>query len=206
MNTLGWYNSLTDTQKKWFKYFIIFLVSALLSAGLTYHLCSKHYNAKYEALNEEFIIYKANHPDSDENVREQEIIDKALQDKKNNVPLIAPIGTKETTSIYYTNKTSKDDADVEMESKPTGITVSYNGKKETLPTVNKETQEKTEDGKLVIKQEQAATLDVTSIVNREIANKELEHMHNEEVLKRQKKQQTFWGVVGGVALGCLISR
>ena len=59
------------------------------------------------------------------------------------------------------------------------------------------------DGKVVITQENTTKLDVTDIVNREIANtvtkKDTEIKH----LKREKKQSTFLGVVGGILIGAI---
>lgn len=188
----------------WKKHIIYVLVVGLIFSGLTYHFTAKHYEAKYETLNTEFTIYKASHPDAnDTKTAEQTIIDKALNDKKNNVPVTENVGEETNTVIKYVPKETASDADVEITNTPKPVVVSYNGKTEELKTNTTESQSKTADGKVVVTQQSQATIDIDSIVNREIANKVLEDEHKEMVLKRQKTQQTFWGVVGGIAVGYL---
>ena len=50
-------------------------------------------------------------------------------------------------------------------------------------------------------QETTATLDIDSIVNRQIANTILEKEKKERELERQKSQNLIWGVVGGYVVG-----
>lgn len=204
MELLPWYNSLTSKQQSIFKILLLILVVGLISSGLTYHYTKQHWSNKYDALQAQYDTYAANHPDSadDGPTAEDKIIAKALDQKKENVPVKETIGTTEKTVIYYTQKESKDDSDVQVTNKPQSISVSYNGKKQEIPTTNTEGQS-IENGKLVVDQKQSATIDIDSIVNREIANKILEDEHKQAVLKRQKTQQTIWGTVIGVGIGYL---
>lgn len=199
MEIVTWYSSLTQGKK----YLLLGLVLAMVCSALTFHFTAKHYQAKYDALNEQFISYKTTHPDADENQREKAIIDKAILDKKNNVPVTETVGSETKTIIQYVEKTSKSDADIEVTNKAKPITVSYNGKTSELATTNTEKQTTDADGKVVITQQTAATIDIDSIVKREIANKILEDDHDKAVLERQKKQNAFWGTVAGFAIGSI---
>lgn len=204
MKFLTWFNQLTDNQKSVIKTLILILVVGLLAAGLTYHYTNAHWEAKYSTLQNEYDVYRVNHPDTGDKLgNEQAVIDKALAEKAANVPLKEAVGLEGQTAISYQPKTTPKDSDVEINSDPTTISVSYNGKQEVIPTKTTTEQGVTDDGKVVVNQKQAATIDIDSIVNREIANKILEDDHKQMVLERQKKQQTFWGVVGGVAVGYL---
>ena len=204
MKLTTWYNQLTDTQKSVFKTLILILVVGLLSAGLTYYYTNAHWETKYSTLQNEYDVYRVNHPDTGDKLgNEQAVINKALTEKEAKVPVKETIGLEGQTVIGYQPKSTPTDSDVEINSEPTTISVSYNGKQETIPTKSTTEQGVTTDGKVVVNQKQAATIDIDSIVNREIANKVLEDEHKQAVLERQKKQRTFWGVVGGLAVGYL---
>ena len=95
--------------------------------------------------------------------------------------------------------------DVQIQNDPVKIAVSYNGKVEELKGSPNEKQ-KFENGKLVVDQTNVATIDIDSIVNREIANKVLEYEHMTQVKDRQKKQVGWWSGVGGFAAGYAVGR
>lgn len=202
MNILNGFNTL----ETWKKHCIYVFILVLITSALTYHYTAKHYQSEYDTLSAQFTTYKVNHPDTTELKTEQAIIDKALDDKKNNVPITEAVGTESTTTIQYVQKQSSNDADVEVTNAAKPISISYNGTISQLKTNTTETQSTTADGKVVINQQTSAVLDVTGIVNEKIANRILEDEHKEQVLKRQKTQQTVWGVVAGVAIGHFVKK
>jgi hypothetical protein len=193
-----------EEEKKHFylKFAIVAISVILLCCIATFAFTAKHYQAKYDALNAEYTAFKAKYS-TIEKEKEQAVIAQALAEKAAKTPLKEYIQGDTVTKFVYAEKESKDDATVEMNSTVNPIVVSYNGKKEELPTTT--TEGKTiQDGKVVITQQTTSTLDIDSIVKREIANRILEDEHKQAVLKRQKTQQTGWGFVLGVVAGKLI--
>jgi len=203
MNIFSRFSSL----EAWKKHCIYIVILMLISSAVTYHYTAKHYQEKYDTLNSEYTNYKANHPDATETkTSEQAIIDKALNDKKNDTPVTETIGTESKTTIGYAQKQSADDADIEITNTANPVLISYNGKTEALKTTTSENQTTNADGKVVITQQTSAVLDITDTVNRAIAQRVLDDEHKEEVLRRQKTQQTVWGVVAGVAIGYAVKK
>ena len=188
-------------KNKYFQMFLGALLIILVTAGVTYHYTAKYYQDKLDAVQTELTDYKAKYSASVDE-REQAIINKAQSDNAKNTPVVAPITQASTATVSYEEKSSADDADVQVSNTTKPVVVSYNGITEALPTTTTQNKE-IKDGKVVITQENTAKLDVTDIVNREIANtidkKDTEIGH----LKREKIQNTFWGVVGGFAIGSL---
>ena len=194
-------NFISLIQNKYFRIAIGIIAIILVSSLLTYHYTSKHYQDKLDALQYEYNDYKSKYSASVDE-REQSIISNAIADNENNTEVVAPIAQSSKAEIVYVEKTSKSDSDVEVTNTTAPVVVSYIGRQETLPTKTTENKE-IKDGKVVITQENTTKLDVTDIVNREIANtvtkKDTEIKH----LKREKKQDTFLGVVGGILIGAI---
>jgi hypothetical protein len=194
---------ITEAQIRLLKYIGATILVALICSGITYHYTAKHYQEKYNALNAQFDAFKAEYS-SVINEKEQAIIDKAIAEKKANTPVKEYLKGETVTQLQWVEKESKSDASVEINSKTNPIVVSYNGKKEELPTTTTEGKD-IKDGKVVVTQQTTATLDIDSIVNRQIANRILEDEHKEKVLKREKTQQTIWGTVAGFVIGKYVS-
>ena len=203
---LTFYATLSDKQKGLTQGLIMGVVLALICSVLTFHYTSSYYQDKCTQIENKLSAYQATHPDDGEAKKEQDLIAKAIADKQNKVPLTETVGQENTTEISYQAKTSKDYADVEVTNTIKPVVVSYNGKKQELKTVTSENQTVGADGKVVITQQSAAVLDIDSIVNREIANKVLEDDHDKAVLERQKKQNAFWGAVGGYVVGSMLHK
>ena len=196
---LGFYSILSDKHKGLFIGLFLGVILALVCSVLTFHYTSTYYQNKLST-------YQATHPDTGETKEEKALIDQAIKDKQNKVPLTETVGQGTTTEISYQAKTSKDDADVEVTNTIKPVVVSYNGKKEELKTITSENQTTGADGKVVITQQSSAVLDIDSIVKREIANTILEDEHQKAVLERQKKQNAFWGAVGGYVVGSMLHK
>jgi hypothetical protein len=190
---------------------ISFLIGALISGIAVY----KIYDSKYNTLKTEYNNYKQD-TDSIRSDYESKLIDKAVKDNEANKPAKELIENTYAGEISYVPKTSKNDSDVDVSYDVKPILISYNGKQQSLTTSNTESQAK-EDNKIVIKQQSQATLDVTDIVNREIANtidknkKELQRTMDEdnkkiETLKREKRQNASWTLLGGLALGYILHK
>ena len=182
---------------------IVALVSFIVGVGLTAYLGHNYYEKKLAAVNTELTDYKSKYGATAQE-KEKALIDKAIAEKKANTPLKEYVKGDTVTEIQYVEKTSSRDADLQM---TTGSTVvaSFNGQEMVLPAEDKKGM-KLVDGKWVIDQQSKVTLDIDSIVNRQIANTILEKDHEIEVLKRQKTQQTFWGTVIGAGIGVLASK
>ena len=140
--------------------------------------------------------------------REKAKIELAMEKLKE--PEKVYIQGEDKVEYVYVEKTSKDEADVKINAEPQSIKISYNGEEYDLPMQRVTDTPGVVDGSLSISQKSSATLDVTDIVNREIANTilqkdaEIEKLENDKkVLERQKTQQTIWGVIGGLTVGYL---
>lgn len=193
---------LTEQDKGILKYILATLVVALVFSGITYYYTAKHYQEKYDALNKEYTDFKAVYSDV---VKEKEdaLIAVSLAEKKAKTPLIETVKGETQTIIQYVEKESSSDASIEISSKQNPISISYNGQKQELSTTTTEGKE-IKDGKVVVTQQSSATIDIDSIVKREIANTILDKDHEIAVLKRQKTQQTGWGFLIGVGAGAVL--
>lgn len=189
------------------------LISILLAAGLTFYFCHNYYTAKYNTLQTEYNDYKTKVAEIT-NKDEDTTIAKAEAEKTANIPVTENIDTTATTTISEESKTSSSDADVEMTSTVQPIVVSYNGKKETLPTTTTESQS-TVGNKVVIGQQTQATLDVSTIVNREIANRidadnktiadnKAKAASDLKKMDKSGNRKSAWCLVGGIAIGALL--
>ena len=99
---------------------------------------------------------------------------------------------KDRTEISYIPKTSKDDSDVEVTKALPKVSVSVNGKVAEMPLVQGETQ-KFQNGKLVMEQSSALTVDVSAQVATQI-----EQGINNAFKAQQRKPQYRIGLEGGV--------
>ena len=137
--------------------------------------------------------------------KEELLIENAkLKDKE---PEIVYVKGETQTKYVYVQKEKEDDPDVKIDSKPMEIKLSYNGQIVDLP-MHSTSNSDIKEGTLYIGQQATGTLDVTSIVNREISktilDKDLEIeslKQKNKQLQRKRTQDTVWGVLGGMAIG-----
>lgn len=111
-----------------------------------------------------------------------------------------PVAHTQDTTIQYVERQTGDSAQVELRTPAPIVVVRANDKEYTMPSTVKETSA-FENGQLKIKQETTANIDVTKVVNEQMEQerKQLKATH-----KREECQKTFWGIVGGFALGSLM--
>jgi len=190
---------LTDSQKASVKNIAAIIIIALVCSIATYQYTAKYYQGKLDALNLEYNTFKATYATVIDD-KEKAVIAVAKAEKAAGVPLKEYIKGDTIVKTEYVEKATKNDASIEVTNKVNPIVVSYNGKKQELPTTNLDGTAIV-DGKTVITQETTSTLDIDSIVKREIANTVLGMEHEQAVLKRQKTQQTVWGTLIGVGVG-----
>ena len=125
------------------------------------------------------------------------------------IPIEIPVQVKGDTEVRYIEKETPADADVEINSAAPVIAVAYNGEKSELKGLTEEKQ-KFDKGKLQVEQRSEATLDVSPIVDREVAaavkenTEELNKAHAEELKKerhtRHKKELQSFLVGAGIGL------
>jgi len=183
----------------------IFTLIFIFGSGafVGWYFTHKYYAPKLTTLQTEYDNFKAEYQTTVDK-GEQTIINKAIADKIAKKPVTEKVTNESSTSIEYTQKTSASDADISVTSTPSTIQLEYNGVKTALTTTDTSSTSKTADNKVVINQQSVTTLNVDDIVNRQIANTILEKNHEEDVLKREKKQNLFWGAVGGLAIGYVV--
>ncbi len=90
-------------------------------------------------------------------------LEKQLIEKNNTQKNELTVGTQSTSNVVYIDKVSKNDNDVEL-STTNNIKVKINDKIISLPNNVKENQ-KFENGKLVIEQQNTSTVDLSKIVD-----------------------------------------
>jgi len=213
---------------------IVAMVMFILGGGLGVYFTYTHYNAKLEVANATITDLTAKYSEI-EAAKEAAIIAKAQAEDKANIPIVVSDTDKTTTSVSYEAKTSASDADTVVntstlhkfeyngvlydipEVKPTvkptttsnGTTsvtgTSTNGGAAT-GTKTGETTSTITGGKLVLTQQTVSVLNVDDIVNRQIADTVNKKDTQIRILKREKVQQTFWGIVGGVVVGKYIAK
>lgn len=128
------------------------------------------------------------------------------------VPIEIPVQVKGDTEIRYIEKETPADADVEINSSVPVISVAYNGEKSELKGLPEEKQ-KFEKGKLQVEQKSETTLDVTPIVDREVAavvkanTEELNKAHAEELKeeKHKRHQKELQSFLAGAGVGLLVA-
>lgn len=89
-------------------------------------------------------------------------------EKRIEVPIEVPVEVKGETVVQYVEKLTPTDADIEITQPAPVIALDYNGEKTELAGISGERQ-KFDKGKLQVEQKTEAVLDVTPIVNREVA-------------------------------------
>ena len=89
-------------------------------------------------------------------------------EKRIEVPIEVPVEVKGETVIQYVEKQTPADADIEITQPAPVIALDYNGEKTELAGISGEKQT-FDKGKLQVEQKTEAVLDVTPIVNREVA-------------------------------------
>lgn len=131
--------------------------------------------------------------------KEAAIVAKAVADEKANTPVIVTAKGETVTQVEYVEKASSTDSDASLTT-TAAYKFEYNGTQYDVPTKTVATNN-VKDGKLVLTQTTTNVMNVDDIVNRQIANTVLKSNHDIAVLKRQKKQDTVWGVIIGVGIG-----
>lgn len=144
--------------------------------------------------------------------KEKELAKVQLALEKQKEPEKLYVKGEDKVEYVYVEKEKASDPDVEITSTPQEIKVSYNGETYNLP-MQKTSESKVTGGTLKMTQSSSATLDVTDIVNREIANTILQKdaqiaklEHEKKVEKRQGRQNTFWAATIGTTAGYLIAK
>ena len=112
-----------------------------------------------------------------------------------------PVAHTQDTTIEYVERATGDNAQVELRTPEPTVVVRANDKEYTMPSTVKETSA-FENGQLKIKQETTANIDVTQVVNEQM---EQERKQMKATHRREEIQKTFWGIVGGFALGSLMN-
>ena len=182
---------------------IVGLVCFILGVGITFYFGHNYYEKKLDTVTAELNDWKSKYGTVAEE-KEKALVSQALAEKAAKTPVKEYVKGDTVTEIQYVSKDSATDADLQMTTK-NNVVASFNGQEMTLPAEDK-TGAKLVDGKWVIAQESKVTVDIDTIVKREIANTITEKDHEIAVAKRQKTQQTFWGIIGGAAIGALASK
>lgn len=79
-------------------------------------------------------------------------------------PNVVGIEKDNTATIQYTNKTSANDSDIEIQGK-SNVSIKYNNKEYQIPTDNVQETHKFENGKLVIDKQEKYTVDLTNTID-----------------------------------------
>ena len=161
------------------------------------------YESQVKALQDELDIYKAQYQSAIESY-EQAKVDLALSQLSE--PEKIYIQGESSTEIVYVEKESEDDPDIAITQTPTTVKISYNDQVEELELET--TESTTNNGGMVkITQESTLNLDITDIVNREIANtilqKDSEIYKQEQTINRLQRQKITSTAIGVLAGGLL---
>lgn len=186
-------------------YVICIFVGLIIGGFIVYdHMEPKinEANAQLTAINNKY----------NEVFKEKELAKVQLALEKQKEPEKLYVKGEDKTEYVYIEKEKASDPDVDITSTPQEIKVSYNGEIYNLP-MQKTSESSVVGGTLKMTQSSSATLDVTDIVNREIANTILQKdaqiaklEHEKKVTKRQGKQNTFWATTIGTTAGYLIAK
>ena len=186
-------------------YVICIFVGLIVGGFVVYdHMAPKinEANAQLTAINNKY----------NEVFKEKELAKVQLALEKQKEPEKLYVKGEDKTEYVYIEKEKASDPDVDITSTPQEIKVSYNGKTYNLP-MQRTSKSSVNGGTLKITQSSSATLDVTDIVNREIANTILQKdaqiaklEHENKVEKRQGRQNTFWTATMGTTAGYLIAK
>ena len=186
-------------------YVICIFVGLIVGGFVVYdHMTPKinEANAQLTAINNKY----------NEVFKEKELAKVQLALAKQKEPEKLYVKGEDKTEYVYIEKEKASDPDVNITSTPQEIKVSYNGEAYNLP-MQKTSESAVVGGTLKMTQSSSATLDVTNIVNREIANTILQKdaqiaklEHEKKVNKRQGRQNTFWAATIGTTAGYLIAK
>lgn len=186
-------------------YVICIFVGLIVGGFIVYdHMVPKinEANAQLTAINNKY----------NEVFKEKELAKVQLALEKQKEPEKLYVKGEDKTEYVYIEKGKASDPDVDITSTPQEIKVSYNGETYNLP-MQKTSESSVVGGTLKMTQSSSATLDVTDIVNREIANTILQKdaqiaklEHEKKVAKRQGRQNTFWATTIGATAGYLIAK
>lgn len=186
-------------------YVICIFVGLIIGGFIVYdHMEPKinEANAQLTAINNKY----------NEVFKEKELAKVQLALEKQKEPEKLYVKGEDKTEYVYIEKEKASDPDVDITSTPQEIKVSYNGETYNLP-MQKTNKSSVVGGTLKMTQSSSATLDVTDIVNREIANTILQKdaqiaklEHEKKVTKRQGRQNTFWATTIGATAGYLIAK
>lgn len=186
-------------------YVICIFVGLIVGGFVVYdHMAPKinEANAQLTAINNKY----------NEVFKEKELAKVQLALAKQKEPEKLYVKGEDKVEYVYVEKEKASDPDVDITSTPQEIKVSYNGETYNLP-MQRTSESSVNGGTLKMTQSSSATLDVTDIVNREIANTILQKdaqiaklEHEKKVEKRQGRQNTFWATTIGTTAGYLIAK
>lgn len=168
-----------------------------------------HMNPKLIEANTQLNALNSKYNDT---IKEKEIAKIQLAMEAQKEPEKLYIKGEDKVEYVYVEKEKASDPDVNIVSTPQEIKVSYNGETYDLP-MQRTSESSVNGGTLKMTQSSSATLDVTDIVNREIANTILQKdaeiaklEHEKKVATRQGRQNTFWATTIGTTAGYLIGK
>lgn len=174
---------------------IIFCVS--FGGFITYQIMQR----QIEQANQRIEDLRASQTD-EEMAREIRLVKNAVEDLRQNKPVIEKIAGTNTTEIRYIEKEKADDPDVDIQHAKPSAKVRYNDQTYDIPMQTKTTTSKNPDGTVKITEGQELTIDTTAIVNRQIAayqlNMEDKQRELEKELKHVKTQNKIIKGVGAV--------
>ena len=188
-------------------YFMMFLIGLVVGGLGMYEINESRmndYEVQVAELKAEINDYQIKYQAAISDTEEAKI---ALAKEKLKEPEKVYIKGDTQTEIVYVEKETPQDPDVQINQEPPSLTVSYNGEVKELPMQTKTESATSEDGTLKVNQSSNVTLDVTDIVNREIANtvlqKDAEIYKQQETIKRLERQKVTSTVLGVIAAGAV---
>jgi len=186
-------------------YFMMFLIGLVVGGFGMYEINESRmndYEVQVAELKAEINDYQIKYQAAISDTEEAKI---TLAKEKLKEPEKVYIKGDTQTEIVYVEKETPQDPDVQINQEPPSLTVSYNGEVQELPMQTTTESATSEDGTLKVNQSSNVTLDVTDIVNREIANtvlqKDAEIYKQQETIKRLERQKVTSTVLGVIAAG-----
>lgn len=188
-------------------YFMMFLIGLVVGGLGMYEINESRmddYEVQVAELKAEINDYQIKYQAAISDTEEAKI---ALAKEKLKEPEKVYIKGDTQTEIVYVEKETPQDPDVQINQEPPSLTVSYNGEVKELPMQTTTESATSENGTLKVNQSSNVTLDVTDIVNREIANtvlqKDAEIYKQQETIKRLERQKVTSTVLGVIAAGAV---
>lgn len=185
------------------KLIILILVTALISFSTGYYISYDKFSTVNSGIKKELEDFKSLYKNS---ILEKEaaIIAKAKAESKK--PETIYIGASSTSDIVYKEKENVNDPDVKINSSAPSLKLQYNSKIYDLNPIKTNNQVDFKGGTLVANQKAEFNLNITDVVNREINYTLMQKDKEIAILKRQKNQNLFWGIIGGAATGAIIKQ